>query len=106
MTDQLYVYRNPGRSRAVIPYVVVVQSNEFRAAARRIVLPLVTASAFAAADSDVGPHFQIEGRTVILDPLQITNVPSDVLGPPIGSLVDQEDRVMRALDIVLSRAWR
>lgn len=106
MTDQLGVYRNPGRNRAVIPYVVVVQSNEFRAAARRIVVPLVTASAFAAADSDVGPHFEIEGRTVILDPLQITNVPADVLGPPVGNLVNQEDRVMRALDIVLSRAWR
>ena len=48
----------------------------------------------------------IDGRTVVLDPLQITNIPGDVLGPPVASLTGEEDRVMRALDILLSRAWR
>jgi toxin CcdB len=106
MPDQLDVHRNPGRNKSVIPFVVVVQSNQFRAAARRVVVPLVAASAFGSPDSDVGPHFVIDGQQVVLDPLQITNVPGDVLGPPVASLTGEDDRVMRALDILLSRAWR
>ena len=106
MPGQLDVHRNPGRNKSVVPFVVVVQSNQFSEAGRRVVVPLVAASAFGSPDSDVGPHFVIDGRTVVLDPLQITNVPVDVLGPSVASLVGQGDRVMRALDILLSRAWR
>jgi len=106
MPDQLDVHRNPGRNKSVIPFVVVVQSNQFRETVRTVVVPLVLASAFGLPDSDVGPHFVIDGRTVILDPLQITNVPGDVLGPSVATLTGEGDRVMRALDILLSRAWR
>jgi toxin CcdB len=106
MPDQLNVHRNPGRNKTVLPFVVVVQSNQFREATRHVVVPLVAASAFASPNSDVGPHFVIDGATVVLDPLQITNLPRDVLGPAVASLTDQCDRVMRALDIILSRAWR
>ena len=106
MPDQLDVHRNPGGNKTVIPFVVVVQSNQFRETARRVVVPLVVASAFGSPDSDVGPHFVIDGWTVVLDPLQITNVPWDVLGPAVASLTGEGDRVVRALDILLSRAWR
>ncbi len=106
MPDQLDVHRNPGRNRSAIPFVVVVQSNQFRAAARRVVVPLLAARVFGSPDSDVGPHFMIDGQAVALDPLQITNVPVAVLGPPVASLIDEDDRVVRALDILLSRAWR
>jgi toxin CcdB len=106
MPDQLDVHRNPGRNKSVIPFVVVVQSNQFREAARFVVVPLVAASAFASPDSDVGPHFVIDGWTVVLDPLQITNVPGAVLGPSVASLTGEADRVTGALDILLSRAWR
>jgi toxin CcdB len=106
MPDQLDVHRNPGRNKSVIPYVVVVQSNRFREASRRVVVPLLAAEAFGTPDSDVGPHFAIEGRTVVLDPLQIANVPASVLGPAVASLISEDDRIVRALDILLSRAWR
>ncbi len=69
-------------------------------------MPLVAAGAFRAPDSDVGPHFVVEGQAVVLDALQITNVPRDALGPAVGSLLEGEDRVVRALDILLSGAWR
>jgi toxin CcdB len=104
MPDQLDVHRNPGRNKAVIPFVVVVQSNQFRAAARRVLVPLVAAAAFGLPDSDVGPHFVIDGQTVVLDALQITNVARDVLGPSVPSMTVEGDRVMRALDILLGRA--
>lgn len=69
-------------------------------------MPLIDAGAFGLSDSDVGPHFIVEGRPVVLDPLQIANVPRDVLGPSVASLAGEDFRVVNALDLLLSRAWR
>jgi toxin CcdB len=104
--DQLSVHRNPGRNRQTIPFVVVVQSNRFRSSVRRVVVPLLAAEEFGLPDTDVGPHFVVDGRKVVLDPRQITHVPCDVLGPAVGSLVDEDIRIVNALDALFSRAWR
>jgi hypothetical protein len=48
----------------------------------------------------------IEKQRVVLDPLQITNLPRDVLGPPLLSLGSEDGRIINALDALLSRAWR
>jgi toxin CcdB len=85
---------------------VVVQSSRFRSSARRVVVPLVAAEEFGLPDSDIGPHFTVAGRTVVLDPRQITHVPCDALGPSIDSHADQDTRVVNALDSLFSRAWR
>jgi toxin CcdB len=106
MTDQLSVHRNPGRNSRVVPFLIVVQSNRFRSAPRRVVVPLLAAEEFGLADSDVGPHFMIGDREVVLAPLQITHVPLDVLGPSVGSLASEDTRIIGALDAMLSRAWR
>jgi toxin CcdB len=106
MPDQLSVHGNPGRNHRVTPFVVVVQSNRFRDSARRVVVPLVAAEEFGQADSDFGPWFMIDGRNVVLAPLQITNVPSDALGTSVTSLVSEDSRIINALDALLSRAWR
>jgi toxin CcdB len=106
MADQLSVHRNPGRNRQVIPFVVVVQSNRFRGSARRVIVPLLSAEEFGLPDSDIGPHFVIDNRRVVLDPRQITNVPWDSLGPAVGSLVSEDARIVNALDAMLSHAWR
>jgi toxin CcdB len=106
MPDQLSVHRNPGRNHEAIPFVVVVQSNRFRNSARRVIVPLVAAEEFGLADSDIGPHFVIGDREVVLAPLQITNVPSNVLGPSLMSLSSEDSRIVNALDALLSRAWR
>ena len=106
MPDQLSVHRNPGRNHQAIPFVVVVKSNRFRNSVRRVIVPLVAAKEFGLADSDVGPHFMIQGREVVLAPLQITNVPINVLGPSVMSLAGEDSRIVNALDALLSRAWR
>ena len=106
MPDQLSVHRNPGRNHQAIPFVVVVQSNRFRNSARRVIVPLVPAEEFGLADNDIGPHFVIGDREVVLAPLQITNVPSNVLGPSLMSLASEDSRIANALDALLSRAWR
>jgi toxin CcdB len=106
MPDQMDVHRNPGRNSRAVPFVVVVQSNRFRASTRRVVVPLVAAEAFGQIDSDFGPHFIIDGQHVVLDPLQITNVPQSVLGPPVLSLAADDNRIINAIDALLNRAWR
>ena len=106
MTDQLSVHRNPGRNARATPFVVIVQSNRFRDASRRVVVPILAAEEFGPVDSDVGPHFMVDGREVVLAPLQITNVPNNALGPSVGSLSAEEVRTTRALDALLSCAWR
>jgi toxin CcdB len=106
MPDQFDVHPNPGRNRRVVPFVLVVQSNRFRGSARRAVVPLVAVEAFGLADSAVGPHFEVDDRAVALDPLQITNVPRDVLGAPVGSLAAEDTRIINAMDALLSCARR
>ncbi len=106
MTDQLSVHRNPGRNRRAMPFVVVVQCDRFRNAPRRVIVPLMAAEEFGLADNDVGPHFIIENKEVVLAPLQITHVPENVLGPSVGSLASEDTRLIRALDALLGRAWR
>jgi toxin CcdB len=106
MLDPFDVHRNPGRNQHAVPFVVVVQSKRFRGSARRVVVPLVAAEAFGQADSDFGPHFVIEGQSVVLDPLQIANIPRDSLGPPVMSLAVEDGRIINAIDALLSRAWR
>jgi toxin CcdB len=106
MTDRFTVHRNPGRNKRAIPFVVAVQSSRFRSAPRRVIVPLLLAEEFGQADSDVGPHFMIENSEVVLAPLQITHVPGNVLGPPVGSLAEEDTRIINALDALLSRARR
>ncbi len=65
--------------RAVIPYVVVVPSRH--------------------------PAFDIEGTTVVLDPLHMVSMAVDRLGDLVVSLKDEGDRVIAAIDLLITRAW-
>lgn len=106
MPRQFDVCRNPGRNRALIPFVLVVQSNQFEGTLRRVVVPLIARGGFAAPESEAGPHFLVEGQAVAMDPLQVASVPSYSLGAPIASLAHEEARILRAMDEMLSTAWR
>lgn len=102
---QFDVHRNPGRQRGVIPYVVVVQSRRFDAARRRVVIPLVLESTVPSPEPRLNPAFEIEGTKVVLNPLQIVSVAVDHLGELVVSLKNDGDRVIAALDLLITRAW-
>jgi toxin CcdB len=104
MSNQFDVHHKPGTKNSAVPFVLVVQSNRFRQSDRRVVIPLVAADAFRRTDSDIGPHFIVAGRDVVLDPLQVTNVSARALGPVVASLADDDDRIINAIDALLSRA--
>ncbi len=104
MPNFLSVHHNRGRMRAPIPYVVVVQSNQFRETTHRIVVPLIRAERYRA-DTPFTPHFIIDGVICVFTPLQIVSVPKSSLGPAVMTLADGEERVRKALDEVFAGTW-
>lgn len=102
---QFDVHRNLGRSRDSIPFVVIVQSSLFDDYRRRIVVPLVEKSRVGEiANSRLNPTFRIKGKSVFLHPLEIVPVGIDQLGELVGSLAEESDRIVAALDELLIRA--
>ncbi|MGH8291059.1 MAG: CcdB family protein [Steroidobacteraceae bacterium] len=103
---QFDVHRNSGKQRDSIPYVVVVQSAIYDGYNRRVVVPLVRESDLgSAAHPSLNPRFKIQNVTVALHPLQIVSVPERTLGDPVDSLAAESNRIVAALDELLSRAW-
>jgi toxin CcdB len=108
--SQFGVYRNTGKNRSNIPYVVVVQSSYFEKARRRVVVPLVSWNELSKAttppSSAINPVFIVEGVKVVLNPLEIVSIPTESLGVKVDSLADKSDAIIAALDELFSRAWR
>lgn len=102
---QFDVHRNTGAQRTVIPYVVIVQSRRFDAAHRRIVIPLVLQSAIQLSDPILNPAFEIEGCEVVLNPLHMVSMSRARLGEHVLSLKHEGDRVIAAIDLLITRAW-
>ena len=107
---QFDVHRNNGSLQATIPFVVVVQSSQFDAYRRRVVVPLVRRNALPrqspAAGTRMNPVFSVEGVEVVLHPLDMVSVAIDQLGPLEGSLADHGQAIADALDELLTRSWQ
>jgi len=104
---QFDVHRNAGRRKDEIPFVVIVQSSKFKNYRRRVVVPLVRASAIGTIPfSAFNPSFVIKGMKVVLHPLEIVSIPSERLGVKVGSLADADQQIIGALDELFSRAWK
>ncbi|WP_428395340.1 CcdB family protein [Lichenicoccus sp.] len=103
---QFDVFRNPGRQREVIPFVVVLQNARFDRAGTRFVAPLVRSEAARVAEHHLAPRFTIDGAEVILDVFNLATLPADRLGRLVVSLADEESRakLIRALDAFISQA--
>lgn len=104
--SQFDVHRNRGQSRDGVPFVVVVQSSLYDEYARRIVVPLVRKSYLGTISQPaLNPAFNIKNVTVVLHPLEMVSVPVEKLGERVGSLASDSDKIIGALDELLSRAW-
>ncbi len=102
---QFDVHRNAGRHRDGIPFVVVAQSRLFDSYRRRVVIPLVRKTELSRIpDSRLNPTFKIKGIVVVLHPLEVVSVASENLGERVGSLADEADAIISALDELFSRA--
>lgn len=104
---QFDVHRNTGAHKAIIPYVVIVQSAQFDGYRRRVVVPLVKSTVIGKVSyAAFNPSFKIRGTSVVLHPLEIVSIPVDKLGVLVGSLSDQSQLIVAALDELLSQAWK
>jgi toxin CcdB len=104
---QFDVHRNTGNHKDSIPFVVVVQSAQFDNYRRRVVVPLVRASALGEiSHRSFNPSFKVRGTAVVLHPLEIVSIPVGKLGVLVGSLSDQSEPIVAALDELFTRAWK
>jgi toxin CcdB len=105
--SQFDVHRNSGKHEDTIPFVVVVQSSQFDSYRRRVVVPLVRAAAIGSISyAGFNPSFKIHDIAVVLHPLEIVSVPLEQLGDVVGSLRDESQRIVTALEELFSRAWK
>lgn len=102
---QFDVHRNRSVVRTGVPFLLVVQSQRFDASGRRVVVPLLPADKLRTTEPSFTPTFVIEQHSVVLHPLQIVSIPAEHLGEKICSLADDGDRIIAALDLLISRAW-
>ena len=101
---QFDVHRNSGRHSESIPFVVIVQSSLYDDYRRRVVVPLVNKSSLGrVANARFNPTFRIKGVVVVLHPLEIVSVARENLGEKVGSLEDEGDKIVAALDELLTR---
>jgi toxin CcdB len=104
---QFDVHRNSGKHKDTIPFVVVVQSSQFDSYRRRMVVPLVRASAAGKVSyAAFNPTFKIRGASVVLHPLELVSVSVDQLGEIVGSLSNEGQSIVAALDELFTHAWK
>lgn len=106
---QFDVHTNPGASKDVIPFVVIIQPSIFDQYGRRSVVPLLhkdqlQKTAFNS-DPRTFPEFQIKRMKVVLNPLEIVSIATERLGPKVASLAQSGQSITDAIDGVLTRAW-
>jgi toxin CcdB len=103
---QFDVFRNPGRQRDAIPYVVVLQNGRFDRGLTRFVAPLVRSVPSSIELHALAPRFMVEGSEVVLDVFNLATVLADRLSAPVASLRDDVSRakLIRALDELVSQA--
>jgi toxin CcdB len=103
---QFDVHRNRGQTRDSAPFFVTVQSAIYDAYDRRVVVPLMRKSSLEQINSpQLNPTFVIDGIPVVLNPLEIFPIPKDQLGKFVQSLSDESNRIIDALDELITRAY-
>ena len=103
---QFDVHRNIGKHRDDIPYVVLVQSSLYDSYRRRVVVPMVRKAVLGKVSNPrFNPSFKIENVQVVMHPLEIVSVPNEQLGDYVQSLATEGNRIMDALDELLTQAW-
>jgi toxin CcdB len=83
-------------------YVVDVQADLLSYLATRTVIPLLPLAKAKLAMSDLNPIFQINGNSFVLVTQEIAALPKHRFRHAVASLNAAHDKIIRALDILLS----
>jgi len=79
-------------------YLLELQSDLHRTLDTRVVVPLLPRAALAPLNPLLNPSFDIEGQTWFLATQAIGSVRAARLSSKVGSLLEQEDAVIKAID--------
>jgi len=98
----LYRNRNP-TSRTRFPLLLDIQSDLLDALATRVVVPLTPASAARArAMRTLTPILKFEGKEFLMLTPQVAGIRARELGPVAGDLSPDRDKIVAAIDFLLS----
>jgi toxin CcdB len=95
------LYANPDEEmQRLAPYLLDIQSTHVGVLPTRIVIPFrpVAHLAFSGRPSDLLPVFEINGERCFLDTPGMSAVPLNALGRRIGSLSNEREAILAALD--------
>ena len=100
---QFTVYRNKSqRTKATFPFLVDVQSDLLDQLHTRVVVPLTKTSALAKRPlGNLTPALQFDGETYLLMTPQLAGVARTDLGALTGSLAEQRQTILAALDFLI-----
>lgn len=98
------VYPNPSpRSRDVMPYLVVVQSDLLASLPTRLVVPLArTSLATGDLPGRLAPLLEVAGERCALRPHEAGSIPKALLRRRVTSLRGEAHRIVDAMDAVIS----
>lgn len=90
------------RLRNTPGYLLDVQSSHLDWLATRMVVPLIPKHAAPLAAKELMPVFSIDGEPWLMLTPQLASIERRALGPPIGNLSAERDRITAALDLLLT----
>jgi len=101
---QFAVHRNKNpHSKATFPFLVDVQSDLLDELNTRVVIPLTKAAGLARKPlSHLTPTLSFDGDAYLLMTPQLAGIARADLGPQAGSLLEQREKIMAALDFLLT----
>jgi toxin CcdB len=98
-------HTNPGHNRAIMPYVVNVQSRRLDSMRSRVVIPLMRLARPREAGPRLNPEFMVRAGTLFLHVLPLFAAPLSVPGPVVASLAADDDASRTAIDAVITPAF-
>lgn len=101
--SQFDVYENLNEeTRQAVPYLLDIQADLLSPLATRVVVPLLTASAMGKVINHLNPMFTIKHHTVFMSTAELAGIHVRSLGKKVGSLKDQRDEIISALDFLFT----
>lgn len=96
------VYSNPGDHSLTTPYLLDVQTDLLDGLESRMVIPLRSKEHFPNVKLPVRltPVFTIKGKDYLLEVPKMGAVPKRILKIPVVSLVDEQVKIISALDFL------
>ena len=100
---QFDVYENPSpETKRSVPYLLDVQTDLLSNLTTRVVVPLLAVSAMGKAAKHLNPQFKVKRTPVVMSTAELAGVDLHVLGEKVGSLKDERDVIIAALDFIFT----